>query len=111
LKQRKGNLWIYGFNVLFSWDNTSKDFFSIKAHRWVIMLALDYESVHQLLEDNDGGVWIATDRGLYFAPGNDHGEECNKSYFSNNKKNSGPNTDILGNAFGRFLVCIMGGWC
>jgi signal transduction histidine kinase/ligand-binding sensor domain-containing protein len=92
---RSGGLWIYGFNVLFNWDRNQRQFVFNKSTVLSNNFSIDYESVHQLMEDKDGSLWIATDRGLYFSPNNDRAGNAVNLIFGNSKKNNGPIKDIV----------------
>jgi signal transduction histidine kinase/ligand-binding sensor domain-containing protein len=62
--KRKG-LWLYGLNALYHLDtNASRFSFTKGSNRHVYLI--QYSAVHEITEDRDGGIWIATDNGLYF---------------------------------------------
>jgi signal transduction histidine kinase/ligand-binding sensor domain-containing protein len=90
----KGGFWIYGLNILLNWDRNQQRFFFNKSTPLSNNISIDYEYVHQLMEDKDGALWIATDRGLYFAPGNDQGGNVVNLIFGS-KLSSGTIKDIL----------------
>lgn len=59
----RNGFWAYGSDVLFSYDYTQKRFNYIKSR--TDQISINYETVFQLMEDRDGTLWFATDRGLY----------------------------------------------
>ena len=59
-------LWIYGLNTLYNWDNNHHRFYYTKSVSGASNNNMEYSNVHQVIEDRDGNMWIATDRGLYF---------------------------------------------
>jgi signal transduction histidine kinase/ligand-binding sensor domain-containing protein len=61
----RNGFWIYGMGVLFNWDNEQKKFIFNKSDFRNDEVSINYESVYQVLEDRDGSIWIATDRGLF----------------------------------------------
>ncbi len=90
----KSGLWIYGNGVLFNWDKNLQKFLFNKSSLRNDDLGINYETVFQLIEDKDGNLWLATDRGLYFTPLSDNDESVVNLLFSNNKS-SASITDIL----------------
>jgi len=66
LQTRSSGLWIYGLNTLFNWDDEIQRFHYTKSTDGTTNNSIEYNVVHQLLEDRDGNIWVATDRGLYF---------------------------------------------
>ncbi len=63
---KDGNLWVYGGGALYSYDKNTKRFYYNKAKEGLYDIGIDYDYVYQVMQDKDGGVWIATDKGLYF---------------------------------------------
>jgi ligand-binding sensor domain-containing protein/two-component sensor histidine kinase len=63
---RKKDMWIYGVGVLFNYDKNQGRFFFNKGNGNEKSNVLQYDIVHQIIEDKDGSIWIATDLGLYF---------------------------------------------
>lgn len=61
-----GSMWAYGSGVLFNYDNEQKRFNYIGSDVDVTQIGISYESVYQVIDDKDGSIWIATNRGLYF---------------------------------------------
>ena len=55
-------MWAYGSDVLFTYDNALQAFNYIRSG--TDQININYETIHQLMEDRDGSIWIATDRGL-----------------------------------------------
>ncbi|HEV7332296.1 MAG TPA: two-component regulator propeller domain-containing protein [Flavisolibacter sp.] len=62
----RSTLWIYGVNNLFNWDAAAKRFHYNRSRKDGEKNSIEYSQVYQLLEDKDGNIWIATDKGLYF---------------------------------------------
>jgi ligand-binding sensor domain-containing protein/two-component sensor histidine kinase len=62
----KKDMWIYGNGVLFNYDKNANRFFFNKGNGIDNNTVLQYDIVNQVIEDKDGSIWIATDRGLYF---------------------------------------------
>ena len=91
---KKSGLWIYGLGVLFNWDKTSKSFHFNKSDGQHDNYGIDYSSVSQLMEDKDGSLWIATDRGLYFTSVNNDNLLTINLVFGNKNENTSI-TDIL----------------
>jgi signal transduction histidine kinase/streptogramin lyase len=56
-------MWVYGSDLLFTYDNALQAFNYIRSG--TDQININYETIHQLMEDRDGSIWIATDRGLY----------------------------------------------
>ena len=63
---RQGELWVYGFNTLVNYDRNTHRFHYNKSSTGNENITIDYESIFQLLEDNDGNIWIATNQGIYY---------------------------------------------
>jgi ligand-binding sensor domain-containing protein len=60
-----GNLWVRGLNILFSSSEDENRFTYYKSdheHNYLIQ----YNTVNQVMEDWDGSIWVATDKGLFF---------------------------------------------
>jgi len=68
--QTKGGvLWVYGANGIFNYDNDRHHFYFYK-NSSSSETGIRYQDVHQVMEDRDGSIWVATDNGLYFtSPG------------------------------------------
>src|SRR5215217_8791828 len=56
--------WIYGAGLLNFYDNTYHNFV-MAGHNFMDYYGIQYNSVHQVYEDRDRNVWIASDNGLY----------------------------------------------
>ncbi|MFT3908509.1 MAG: two-component regulator propeller domain-containing protein [Ferruginibacter sp.] len=91
---RKSGLWIYGASVLFNWDKNLQRFYYNKSNLHNDELGINYESVYQLMDDKDGSLWIATDRGLYFTPLGSNESNVVNLLFNSDKQNPSI-TDIL----------------
>lgn len=90
---RKGVLWIYGMNALYNYDNNSKRFVYYR-NGSANTDDIDCEIVHQVTEDHDGSIWVATDNGLYFtSPGSSSNNVVNRLF--NIPTGSVEFTDIL----------------
>jgi ligand-binding sensor domain-containing protein/two-component sensor histidine kinase len=63
---KEGGMWVYGLGVLLNYDMASGRFLLHRNTDVASSLSVDYNAVHQIMQDKDGALWIATDRGLYF---------------------------------------------
>lgn len=63
---REGDLWIYGFNVLFNYDKSINRFQYNKSSPANNNISINYESVFQVIEDKENNIWIATNEGIYY---------------------------------------------
>ncbi|MFT3680872.1 MAG: two-component regulator propeller domain-containing protein [Ferruginibacter sp.] len=62
-----GIIWAYGYNGLLSRVPVTGMFENNKdAH--TENFGIRYESIHHLMEDREGSIWVSTDQGLYFSP-------------------------------------------
>lgn len=69
---KEGGMWVYGLHVLLNYDMASGRFLLHGNNDLSSSISVDYNAVHQIAQDKDGAIWIATDRGLYFTSyGND----------------------------------------
>ncbi|BFG70991.1 hypothetical protein KACHI17_18720 [Sediminibacterium sp. KACHI17] len=67
----KSGLWVFGLDKLFSFNKRSNKFIFYKSDP-LRNFDIHYEVVHQVMEDREGGIWVATNEGLYFSsPGTD----------------------------------------
>jgi len=67
----KSGLWVFGLDKLFSFNKKSNKFIFYKSDP-LRNFDIHYEVAHQVLEDREGGIWVATNEGLYFSsPGTD----------------------------------------
>lgn len=66
LEAPRSGLWIYGVNTLFNWDAEGHRFHYTGSSSDAANNGIEYNKVHQLMEDRDGNLWVATDLGLYF---------------------------------------------
>ena len=93
LDTKRSGLWVYGMHTLFNWTKTLQRFTYIKS----VMEsnhAIEYDVVYQMLEDRDGNIWLATDRGLYFASfGTDNFSVIN--FLFDGKRSQNNITDVL----------------
>ena len=85
-------MWAYGSDVLFTYDNAMQSFHYIRSG--TDQININYETIHQMMEDRDGSIWMATDRGLYVTT------SANTEYglvniIIDNKKTSTSITDII----------------
>ena len=62
----KSGFWIYGKQLLLNWDKYSRQFHYNRSSERNTVNRIEYEMVNDVVEDRDGNLWIATDRGLYF---------------------------------------------
>lgn len=63
---KNGNLWLYGMEALYNYNNELKRFQYHKSAIGSDNINISYENIYQVTEDKDGGIWVATDQGLYF---------------------------------------------
>ena len=63
---KDGNLWIYGSEALFNYNNYLGRFQFHRSSSGSDNININYENIYQVMEDRDGGIWVATDQGLYF---------------------------------------------
>jgi ligand-binding sensor domain-containing protein/two-component sensor histidine kinase len=63
---RQGLLWLYGLNGLYNYDRDERRFVFYE-HGPGSPEGIEFQYVHQVMEDHDGSIWVATDNGLYFA--------------------------------------------
>ncbi|RYZ28469.1 MAG: hypothetical protein EOO10_09445 [Chitinophagaceae bacterium] len=66
LDTRHSGLWIYGLRILLNWDRNNQRFQFTKSVSGSNTNTIEYNVINKLLEDRDGNIWVATDRGLYF---------------------------------------------
>lgn len=89
----KSGIWIFGLNKLFSYNKKASKF-NYYSSDPLSSIAIHYEIAHQVMEDREGGIWVATNEGLYFSsPGND-GNGVQNLVFSEKDK-SKDFTDII----------------
>lgn len=91
---KTGNIWMYGNGVLFNYDNEQKRFNYIGSDADVTQIGISYESIYQVIDDKDGSIWIATNRGLYFTSAVSGSFSVINILFDN-KNNPTDITDIL----------------
>ncbi len=63
---KSGQIWVYGMETLFNYDQEEKRFRFIAPDQHAGEIGINYETVFQVMDDRDGSIWIATNRGLYF---------------------------------------------
>lgn len=90
---KQGDLWIYGLGVLFNYDNNTNRFYNNKSDKENDNINIDYEVIYQVLEDRDGTIWFASDKGLYSTSVG--GGDFNVVNIMFNKKEPTSITDIL----------------
>ncbi len=106
---KQGSLWIYGLGVLFNWDKVQQRFVFNKSSSVSSSLGINYSSIHQIIEDKDGSLWLATDRGLYFSANNDDGMNVVNLIFESAKQKMGEIKDILETPEGDYWFGCWGG--
>jgi signal transduction histidine kinase/ligand-binding sensor domain-containing protein len=62
----RSGLWVYGVNNLYNWNKAARRFHYNRSVKDGGKNSIDYNVIYQLIEDQDGNVWVATDKGLYF---------------------------------------------
>jgi len=65
LKQRNGRLWVYGKPFLAEWDQSGTSRFIHVRNEHLNEHSIKYDYIHQLYEDRENNIWVATDNGLY----------------------------------------------
>jgi ligand-binding sensor domain-containing protein/two-component sensor histidine kinase len=89
----KSGIWVFGLDKLFSFHKKSNRFIFYKSDP-LRNFDIHYEVVHQVMEDREGGIWVASNEGLYFAsPGTEGNGVQNMMVLD--KKGSHEFTDIL----------------
>lgn len=63
---RDKDLWIYGKGVLYNYDKVTRRFYLNKTKEGSKNISISYNVVNEVMEDKDGSLWIATDKGLYY---------------------------------------------
>jgi ligand-binding sensor domain-containing protein/two-component sensor histidine kinase len=104
---KKGAFWIYGMRALFNYSPTTKSFSYIKSNLGTDNIGINYEAIFQIMEDRDGSIWLATDRGLYFTT------EANSTFsvvniLFDNSKSTTSITDIMEMPNGDFWFASWG---
>lgn len=104
---KNGNLWFYGMEALFNYNNTLKKFQFHKSSIGNDNINISYENVYQATEDKDGGIWVATDQGLYFTALGTAAYSVVNLLFDN-RKSSTYITDILEVANNEYWITSWG---
>jgi len=91
---RSGDIWVYGLRALFNYDRATQRFYYTQSTLIGNNIGIQYDYVYQVLEDKDGGLWFATDRGLYFTAVGD-GALSVVNFIINSKSEATSITDIL----------------
>ncbi|XVJ65274.1 MAG: hypothetical protein HEQ40_03560 [Lacibacter sp.] len=106
-ESRQKGLWLYGPNALYNYDtDLNRFFFSKGSNRQIDYI--QYGTIYQMTEDRDGGIWVATDNGLYFLNGGRSNWEV-KNYFLSPKDGAGYEiTDILQLQTGEYWLSSWG---
>ncbi len=89
----KSGLWVFGLDKLFSFNKRSNKFNFYKSDP-LRNFDIHYEVVHQVIEDREGGIWAATNEGLYFSPPGTDGNGV-QNMMVMDKNGSHEFTDIL----------------
>lgn len=64
---RENDIWIYGLGLLLNYDRNTKKFQLNRSGKDPLNnLSIEYEIIFQVMQDKDGSLWIATDKGLYY---------------------------------------------
>jgi len=63
-EQKDGTIWFTGLNVLAILRKTDRDFQPLQS-RSLGEFGLYYDNVSSMLEDREGNIWLATDKGVY----------------------------------------------
>ena len=94
LETKRSGLWIYGLHTLFNWDKNAGRFHYTKSTDGSSNNSIEYNVIHQLLEDRDGNIWLATDRGLYFTSYGS-GTYSVVNYLFDNSRSQNNLTDVM----------------
>jgi signal transduction histidine kinase/ligand-binding sensor domain-containing protein len=89
---RNHGFWVYGAGILFNYDRNLQKFDYIASG--TEQIGISYETIYQVMEDRDGSLWFATDRGLFFTPVGTESYALVNLIFGN-KKEPVSVTDIL----------------
>ncbi|MFN3665146.1 MAG: two-component regulator propeller domain-containing protein [Sediminibacterium sp.] len=89
----KTGIWLSGLNTLYSYNRNLKQFNYYKNDP-LSSIAIHYQIAHHVLEDKEGGIWVATDEGIYFTSPGTNGNGVQNMIFSEEKK-SREFTDII----------------
>lgn len=90
----RNNIWIFGLNTLFNYNNRLKKFFYYANSESETLLNIHYDQVNDVLEDSEGGTWVATNQGLFFAAPGEEGNGVANVFFTE-KNESKDFTDVL----------------
>ncbi len=104
---RKADFWISGLGVLYKYDKKDQRFNYIKSNLSIDNIGINYDYVFQVMEDNDGAIWLATDRGLYFTSVASSSYAVINILFDNSKSTTSI-TDILEMPNGNFWFTSWG---
>ncbi|HEX8315197.1 MAG TPA: two-component regulator propeller domain-containing protein, partial [Flavisolibacter sp.] len=94
LDTKYSGLWIYGLHTLFNWDQNNQRFRHTESLDGGTNNSISYNVINRLLEDRDGNIWAATDRGLYFTSYGS-GTYAAINYLFDNSKGHNNITDVL----------------
>lgn len=89
----KSGIWVSGLNKLFSFNRKLNKFYYYRSDP-LSSISIHYEIAHQVMEDREGGIWVATDEGIYFTSIDNSGNGVQNMIFTE-KKGSKEFTDIL----------------
>jgi ligand-binding sensor domain-containing protein/two-component sensor histidine kinase len=59
LESHEGELWYYGVNTIYQYNEEKASFESLKQE------FLEFSEVYYMYEDKEGGIWMASDEGIY----------------------------------------------
>lgn len=94
LDTKHSGLWIYGMHTLFNWDRNNQRFHYTPSVNGSTNNSIEYDVIFRLLEDRDGNIWLATDRGLYFTSYGS-GTYAAINYLFDDKKGENNITDLM----------------
>ena len=113
LDTRRSGLWIYGLNAFFNWDQTNGRFHYTRSNMSSGTNGIQYDVIHQLIEDRDGNIWVATDKGLYFTSYGSGTYSVVNYLFDNSKEQNNindvlelPNGDLWFASWGRGVLAL-----
>ncbi len=105
-ESKKGSLWMYGANALYSYNHRLNKFNYYK-NEFGSSIGIQYENINDMAEDRDGNIWIASDNGIYMT--SEQGSQGNVVNFIFSESKGGIEiTDILELASGGYWLSTWG---
>lgn len=105
-ESKKGSLWMYGANALYSYNQRLNKFNYYKSE-FGSSIGIQYENINDMTEDRDGNIWIASDNGIYMT--SDQSSQGNVVNFIFSETKGGIEiTDILELSSGGYWLSTWG---